>query len=43
MTTIGELVEVLFTKYELQLRDRKAAAVATQVTIEGMLRRRPRR
>lgn len=43
MTTIGELVEVLFTKYERQLQDHDLAAIATQRALEQILRARSRR
>jgi hypothetical protein len=42
MTTIGQLVSTLFAKYELQFRDAKLAAVATQLALEELLRERAR-
>lgn len=42
MTTIGKLVSTLFAKYERQFQDRELAAVATQVALEELLRRRSR-
>jgi hypothetical protein len=40
MTTIGQLVSILFTKYERQFHDEKLAAVATQVALDELLRER---
>jgi hypothetical protein len=40
MTTIGQLVELLFAKFEREYHDEKLAALATQVALEGLLRRR---
>jgi hypothetical protein len=40
MTTIGDLVSVLFTRYERRFHDEQLAAVATQVTIDELLRKR---
>jgi hypothetical protein len=37
MTTIGQLVSVLFAKYEQQLHDEELAAVATQVAVDELL------
>lgn len=42
MTTIGQLVSVLFTRYESKFHDKKLAAVATRAAIEEMLKRRRR-
>lgn len=42
MTTIGQLVSVLFAKYEQTLGDEKLAAVATQVALDELLRGRTR-
>ena len=43
MTTIGQLIEALYTKYERQLHDPDAAAEATKRALEGILRARRRR
>ena len=43
MTTIGQLIEALYTKYERELNDREAAAEATSRALEGILRARRRR
>ena len=40
MTTIGELVAVLFAKFEREYRDERRAAVATQEVLEELLRQR---
>ena len=37
MTTIGQLISVL-SKYEHRFHDEKLAAVATQVTVEELIR-----
>jgi hypothetical protein len=43
MTTIGQLIEALYTKYERELHDPEAAAAATARAIDGILRSRRRR
>ena len=43
MTTIGQLVEALFTKYERELHDQDLAAIATKRAVDGILRARRRR
>jgi hypothetical protein len=44
MKTIGDVVSVLFAKYERRFHDEQLAAVATQVALEELLRKgRPRR
>ena len=43
MTTIGQLIEALFTKYERELHDHEQAAVATKRALDGILRARRRR
>jgi hypothetical protein len=40
MTTIGQLVSILFAKYERQFHDEKLAALATQVALDELLRER---
>jgi len=40
MTTIGQLIEALFTKYERLFHDHELAAVATQRELEQILRSR---
>ena len=40
MTTIGQLFEALFTKYERLFHDHELAAVATQRAVEQILRSR---
>lgn len=42
MLTIGQLVSDLFSKYERQFGDEQVAAIATQVTIDEVLRNRNR-
>ncbi|MBA3504142.1 MAG: hypothetical protein M4D80_07820 [Myxococcota bacterium] len=43
MTTIGQLVEALYTKFERELHDQEAAAAATKRAIDEILRPRRRR
>lgn len=43
MTTIGDLVSVLFAKYERRFHDERLAAVATQIALDGLLRGRDER
>lgn len=38
MTTIGELVSILFSKYQRQFHDERLAALATQITLDELLR-----
>lgn len=40
MTTIGQLVSILFAKYERQFHDERLAAVATQVALDELLHAR---
>jgi hypothetical protein len=40
MTTIGDLVSTLFARYERRFHDERLAAVATQVVLDELLRRR---
>jgi hypothetical protein len=40
MTTLGQVISVLFTKFERQLHDEQLAAVATQVALDELLRGR---
>ena len=40
MTTIGQLIADLYTKYERRYHDEDLAAVATQVTVDEILRAR---
>jgi len=40
MTTIGQLVSDLFTKFEGLLHNERLAAIATQATIDEVLRSR---
>lgn len=40
MTTIGQLVSILFAKYERQFHDEKRAARATQAALDKILRER---
>ncbi len=40
MTTIGELISQLCTKYERRYQDEHLAALATQVTVDELLRSR---
>jgi hypothetical protein len=40
MTTIGQLISDLYSKYERRYRDEELAAVATQVTVDELLRAR---
>lgn len=42
MTTIGQLISELLTQYERKLHDHELAAVATEVTLNDMLRARQR-
>ena len=42
MTTIGQLIEVLYAKYERQLHDHELAAAATQRALERILSKRSR-
>lgn len=42
MTTIGQLIEALYTKYERELHDHDRATIATQRALERILRRRHR-
>lgn len=37
MTTIGQLISELYTKYERRYRDDELAAMATQVRLEELL------
>ena len=37
MTTIGELISVLFDQYEEQFHDEKLAATATQIVLDEIL------
>ena len=43
MTTIGDLVSSLYSKYERRYRDPELAAIATQLKVEQLLRDRGRR
>ncbi len=43
MTTIGDLVSTLFAKYERRFHDEQLAALATQVSMDELLRRREER
>ena len=43
MTTIGQLIEALFTKYERELHDQELAAQATKRALDDILRSRRRR
>lgn len=43
MTTIGQLIEALYSKYERQYQDHDLAAIATQRELERILRTRRRR
>ncbi len=38
MTTIGELISVLFDQYEEQFHDENLAAKATQIVVDEILR-----
>jgi hypothetical protein len=38
VTTFGQLVSALFSKYERQFHDEQVAAVATQVALDELLR-----
>jgi len=38
MTTLGQLISDLYTKYERCYRDEELAAVATQVTVDELVR-----
>jgi len=40
MTTIGQLIAEVYSKYERHYRDEQLAAVATQVTVDEILRAR---
>ena len=40
MTTIGQLISDLYSKYERHYRDEELAAVATQVTVDELFRAR---
>lgn len=40
MTTIGQLVSDLYTKYERRYRDHGLAAIATKNAVEEILQRR---
>jgi hypothetical protein len=40
MATLGQVISMLYAKYERQLNDEQMAAVATQVTLDEMLRSR---
>ena len=40
MTTIGQLIEALYAKYERELHDHDLATVATHRALEKILRRR---
>jgi len=40
MTTIGQLISDLYSKYERRYRDEELAAVAAQVTVDELLRAR---
>ena len=42
MTTIGQLIEALYAKYERQYHDHELAAAATQRALEKILRNRRR-
>lgn len=42
MTTIGQLIEVLYAKYERQLHDHELAAAATHRALERILSKRSR-
>lgn len=39
-TTMGQLVANLFTKYERRYHDEELAAIATQVTLDDLMRTR---
>jgi hypothetical protein len=43
MTTIGQLIEALYAKYERQLNDTDLAAIATQRALERILESRGKR
>ena len=40
MTTIGQLISDLYSKYERRYHDPELAAIATQVTVDELLRAR---
>jgi hypothetical protein len=42
MTTIGQLVSVLFSEYQEKFHDEELAAVATQIAIDELLGERKR-
>lgn len=42
MTTFGQLISDLYTQYERRYHDPELAAVATEVTVEELLRQRRR-
>ncbi len=42
-TTLGQLVEGLYSQYERAYADEEIAAVATQVTLDDMMNARARR
>lgn len=42
MTTMGQLISELFSKYERKYRDEELAALATQVALDDILRARRR-
>jgi hypothetical protein len=42
MTTVGELISTLFTKFERQYHDPELAAIATQVAMDELLQERAR-
>lgn len=41
MTTLGELIATLYTKYQRRYRDRELAAIATEVMLDQLLSPRP--
>ena len=42
MTTVGQLISTLFTRFEREYHDPELAAVATQVAVNELLRGRKR-
>ncbi|MCX5742903.1 MAG: hypothetical protein NT062_10450 [Proteobacteria bacterium] len=42
MTTIGELISTLYTKFEQQFHDHEVAAIATELALADLLRARKR-
>lgn len=43
MTTVGQLISTLYTKFEREYHDPELAAIATEVALDELLRDRDRK